>query len=548
MQRISLLSEDDGMNISWAKALLEVLTKLGVRHVCIGSGSRSTPLAVALAENPEIETTVHFDERGLGFHALGIAKGSQRPVAVVVTSGTAVANLFPALMEAFHDRVPLIVISADRPHELRGCGANQAPDQVKIFGQYAHYVDLPCPDYAFPLGKTLAYALSLQMPVHINCPFKEPLLSTAEKPFLTEITEYVPTLSLPSLSEWAERLSTQKQGCIVVGTLPHGENPEAIFALAKKLGWPVYADITSNLRGHGPCLQHLPHKADAILHLGGRLVAKIWPAAPFYCLVADDQEHLDPCRRLSHRIACCPFKFCAALLPLLEEKNFSEQAPHKDWKPFFDSQETLNEPGAVFSLNALLPPSWAFFVGNSMPIRDVNNFLFPEKPLGAVFTNRGLSGIDGNIATALGIAKGTERPTLALIGDLTFLHDLNSLALLKNSLYPLIVLVINNGGAGIFSFLPIGEKKEVLEEYVAAAHTLRFEEAARLFGLPYYHPKTQEEWQKTFTLCLDRSQSCIIELTTNRAENKALHDAISRLSSSTDFWAPEKTGMASLAP
>ena len=536
------------MNVPWAKALLEVLTKLGLRHVCLGSGSRSTPLALALSENPDIETTVHFDERGLGFHALGIAKSSGRPAAVVVTSGTAVGNLFPALMEAFHDKVPLVLISADRPHALRGCGANQAPDQVKIFGDYAHYVDLPCPDPDYPLGKTLSYALSLDQPVHINCPLKEPLLSGSEDPFSTEFTVYAPTVALPALPEWAERLAAHKQGCIVVGTLAHGESPHALFALAKKLGWPVYADITSNVRGHGPCLQSMPQKADAILHLGGRLIAKIWPAAPFYCLVADHNAPLDPSRRLTHRIMCNPLKFCEALLPLLKGEPQSAPAAHQEWKPFFERQPSINEPGTVFSLNALLPPAWALFVGNSMPVRDVNNFLFPEKPLGPIFTNRGLSGIDGNIATALGIAKGTERPTLAVIGDLTFLHDINSLALLKNSLYPLIILVFNNGGAGIFSFLPIAEKKEVLEEYVAAAHEVRFEEAARLFGLPYYHPESKEEWQKTFSHCIDRNQSCIIELTTHRASNKALHDEISRLSSSTDFWAPDKTGMASLAP
>lgn len=535
------------MNITWAKALLEVLTKLGVQHVCIGSGSRSTPLAVALAENPDIETTVHYDERGLGFHALGIAKSSKQPAAIIVTSGTAVGNLFPALMEAYYDRVPLIIISADRPHELRGCGANQAPDQVKIFGHYAHYVDLPCPDHAFPLGKTLAYALSLKMPMHINCPFKEPLLSFTKKPFQTEITEYAPTVSLPSMQEWAHRLSAQKEGCIVVGDLHTGENPTAIFSLAKKLGWSVYADINSNIRGHGPCLRSLPPRAEAILHLGGRLVAKTWPTAPFYCLVTDHNEPLDPSRRLTHRITCDPIQFCEALLSLIAGEKECPTASVKDWKPFFEAQPAINEPGIIFSLNELLPPSWSLFIGNSMPIRDVNNFLFPERPLGPIFTNRGLSGIDGNIATALGIAKGTQKPTLAIIGDLTFLHDINSLPLLKNSLYPLIILVINNGGAGIFSFLPIAEKQEVLEDYVAAAHEIHFEAAARLFKLPYHHPKTKEEWHTTFSLCLERNQSCIIELTTNRAENKALHDEISRLSSSTDFWAPDKIGTGSLS-
>jgi len=218
------------MNDAYAKQIVSHLVQQGVRHVCISPGSRSTPLAYAFSQEEKLEKLIHFDERGAGFYAYGYAKASKTPVVLLVTSGTAVANLFPAVMEAFEDEVPLIVITADRPPELRDCGANQTSDQVKIFGDHVRwYFEIPCPDTAIPsgfIGSTIAQAIyratqSPKGPVHLNCLFREPFLSDSDQEFLPS-TYYEPThhtLSTSSIEQWAKKLSSCERGVIIVGSL-----------------------------------------------------------------------------------------------------------------------------------------------------------------------------------------------------------------------------------------------------------------------------------------------------------------------------------------
>jgi 2-succinyl-5-enolpyruvyl-6-hydroxy-3-cyclohexene-1-carboxylate synthase len=539
------------MNDAYAKQIVHHLALQGVRRVCISPGSRSTPLAYAFSQDERLEKIIHFDERGMAFNAFGYAKGSKTPVALLVTSGTAVANLFPAIMDAYHEEVPLIVITADRPHELRDAGANQTSDQVKIFGTHVRwYFEIPCPDAAIPdgfIGSTIAQAVyrathSPKGPVHLNCLFREPFLSEYEPPMIPsthyETTHH--TLATSSVEQWAKKLSSCERGVIVAGSMKTSRPLKSIFALAEQLDWPILPDIISGLRSEGMHQNAIPYydvvlkfashfRPDCILHFGDRLVSKplmqwIQRCSPtIYAMVADHPERHDPTHTLTHRIQCDPTVFCEQVQPWLPRRV--SWLAH--WKAISQTVEghidefvpSASEPGLMRFLHHHLPPHYGLFLANSMPIRDADQFFFPRFHRGPIFGKRGTSGIDGNIAALIGLAEGSERPLVAVIGDLTALHDINSLALLKKCKVPVILIVVNNQGGGIFSFLPISQKKEMFEEYVAGAHPWHFEEAAKMFHIPYLSMNDPSQ----LTRILREDKTCLIEFKTNRVENRALH-------------------------
>lgn len=549
------------MNERFAKLIVDHLVEHGVRRFCISPGSRSTPLTYAIAQDDRVYPLVHFDERGMAFHAFGYAKSAKAPVALLVTSGTAVANLFPAIMEASHEGVPLIILTADRPPELRDTGSNQACDQVKIFSEYVRWqCDLPCPDPALPdgfIGSTIAQAVYRAThppkgPVHLNCMFREPFFTNP--PLVVRGScHYEPshtTLSTHTIELWAKRLSTADRGVIIVGALNSTRSLKSIYTLAEHLHWPILPDILSGMRSDGVQHNIVPYydailktasdlQPDLILHFGDRLVSKtttnwIQKSSPrLYAMVADHPFRHDPCHNLTHRLQCDPTLFCEQLLPFISRRGSWLDI----WKNYSDNIENqinaiagnLSEPGLVRFLHYHLPAHWALFLANSMPIRDADQFFFPRFFRGPIFGKRGLSGIDGNIATSIGIAEGSQRPTLAVLGDLATLHDINSLAQLQKVKHPVVFLVINNKGGGIFSFLPVTEKKEIFEEYFAAAHHFSFEHAAHMFQIPYYSLQDTNLLSRV----LKEEKSCLIEMTTNRAENLALHQHITACLSST---------------
>jgi len=545
---------NDVTNDQYAKQIVHHLVQQGVRRVFISPGSRSTPLAYAFSQEERLEKVIHFDERGMAFNAFGYAKGSKTPAALLVTSGTAVANLFPAIIEACQDEVPLIVITADRPHELREAGANQTCDQVKIFGTHVRwYFEIPCPDRIIPegfIGTTIAQAVYRAMhspkgPVHLNCLFREPFLSEylPEVPNSTQYEQTHHTLSTASIEQWAKKLAACERGVIVAGSLATSRSLKSILALAEQLDWPILPDIISGLRSEGIHPNMIPYydmvlklapnfRPDCILHFGDRLVSKpllqwIQHSAPsIYAMVADHPHRHDPTHTLTHRIQCDPTVFCEQLQPWLPRRV----SWLNNWKTVSQTIEghvdefipSASEPGLIRFLHHHLPPHYSLFLGNSMPIRDADQFFFPRFHRGPIFGKRGTSGIDGNIATIVGLAEGSQRPLLAVIGDLTALHDLNSLALLQKCKVPVILLVVNNQGGGIFSFLPISQKKEIFEEYVAGAHSFHFEEAAKMFHLPYLSLNDPSQLARL----LREEKSCLLEFKTSRAENWALHQTI----------------------
>lgn len=555
------------LNLRWAKIIIDQLIMNGIDTFCVAPGSRSTPLAIAIAEHPQACSFVHFDERGIGFYAVGMVKAKKRAVAILVTSGTAVGNLLPSLMEAESERLALIVLTADRPPELQDCGASQTCDQVKLFSHYVRsQYNLPCPTSEIPeryLATTIAHAVFEAHgfpagPVHLNCMFRKPLFShetllKREVAFLKiEQTEKAPTQT--SLKAVAEKLSACKQGLIIVGSLSHGVNVPLLLDLAEKLKWPVLPDILSQVRttgAHPSIIRYYETllrissdlTPEIVLHFGDRIVSKVlkyWlkeHSLTEYIQVADHPDRQDPHHQATWRFMCCPTRFCQEMIAKVQVnadsqwlrawKTKSEQIESK-LNVIFEEKKDLTEPGIVRELNKSLSSSCALFLGNSMPIRDADLFLYPDQPIGPIFGNRGVAGIDGNIATVAGIAAGLKKPMIALLGDLTTLHDLNSLPLLSACKTPVLIAIINNQGGGIFSFLPIAEKKDLFETFIATAHSFNFEYAAKLFQLPYQHVDSKENWEKTLNSFYANPQTTLIEISSERSSNYRFHQEITK--------------------
>ena len=540
-----------------AHLIINTLYTLGVRYFCIAPGSRSTPLALAFSKLPKECRCVHFDERGLGFHALGFAKAAKSPVVIIVTTGTAVANLFPAIAEASLSRVPLILLSADRPSELRDCGSNQTMDQVGLFKSFTRWdIDLPLSDPLIPdsyILSTLSYAVSRSLhgpkgPVQINCMIREPSFSQKEvsythsSPCVYEPTQVAPLLT--SFKKWANLLSLYDKGIILLGSDALDEKIAPLLSLAKKMGWPIFSDILSGGRQIGDHPYHIEHpdillktfpdiEIEAILQLGNSIVSKTltkWiekQKIPYF-LVTDHPFRQDPQSKISHKMECKTDLFCTTLSSLLLEKSDSwvtfwkEKATllKKELQSFFLEKNVFSEP----FISCFFKDSPHLFLSNSMPIRDADLFIFPEKGNVSVTANRGISGIDGNIATAIGIAKALKKPLVALLGDIATLHDLNSFALLKESSTPIFFIIINNQGGGIFSFLPIAKKEEVFDEIFATEHSYSFESIAKTFSIPFFSASSCESLSEAVEQA--NGVSCIIECKTARKENVFNHEAI----------------------
>ncbi|CAM0117222.1 2-succinyl-5-enolpyruvyl-6-hydroxy-3-cyclohexene-1-carboxylic-acid synthase [Rhabdochlamydiaceae symbiont of Dictyostelium giganteum] len=554
------------MKTSLSHHIIDSLVSCGVKTVCIAPGSRSSELTAAAVREEKLTKCVHFDERALAFYAYGVAKSSKCPVAIITTSGSAVGNLLPAVMEAFHERVPLILLTADRPTELKDVMANQSCDQLKLFGNYVkHFTHIPAnhpslsPEW---VTSTVAYAVhtatsSPYGPVHMNCEFREPFFREEVLDLHTTPTRYEPpylTLSQDTFKKWGKKLSSYQKGVIVCGSMPSSSS--SILFFAKHLGWPVLADPMSGLRSEGmddsPLIPYYNDllkvldslQPDCILHFGDKIVSKPlekWLATrtcSSYIVIANHPLRYDPQGIVSDRIQMDPYLFCEEVMPYL--------TPQASWVGKWKSLSHLVDPlmdellvkpsemGLIRYLHHKLPSHFSLYSSNSMPVRDIDRIFFPQKKTGTLFGQRGLSGIDGNIATAIGLKEGSQKPLVALIGDLAFLYDLSSLALIKSSLIPLILIVINNQGGGIFSFLPIAKEKDVFEPYVAAPHPYTFLHAAHLFDIPYLKLRDFSELDTIF----QQEKTVIVELSSHREENFKHHEELSEKIQQTLLLSP----------
>lgn len=506
---------DSSFNRRWAQVIITTLTRHQVHHICIAPGSRSAPLTLAAAESALICHT-HFDERGLGFLALGLAKTSRTPVALIVTSGTAVANLLPAVIEAQLTGERLIVLSADRPPELINCGANQAILQPGIFSHFARRCDLPRPTPEITarwLAATLddAIATANTGALHVNCPFAEPLYGTEDdawREWLTPLEAWMPqtvpwvTHSVPEpqtrQSDWHRW--RQKRGVAIAGKM-HAEEGAAVAQWAATLGWPLLADIQSqtgqplpgaDLWLNSPQAQAQLNEAELVVQFGANLISKRllqWQqrARPQQWWLIDAlPRRRDPGNQPGRRIVSQIGSWI----------NAHPAAPAAPWAPTLNqlaaalqrqvSAVVQDEPEAqlAYRLAELLPPEGQLFLGNSLLVRLVD--ALAQLPAGyPVYCNRGASGIDGLIATLSGIQRGQPRPTLALLGDISTLYDLNSLALLRQLAAPLVLVVVNNNGGRIFSLLPTPVSER--ERFFTLPQSVSFAPAAQMFGLDYQH-------------------------------------------------------------
>ncbi len=536
------------------QCIVDELFSQGVGYFCAAPGSRNTPLLLALAEHPHAEKMVHWDERGLGFHALGFAKAKEAPAAIFVTSGTAVANLFPAIMEAHHSQIPLVVITADRPPELRDCGSNQTTDQIKIFRDFTRWqIDLPCPEECSEsfIQKAVAYAVFRAKgptpgPVHINCMFREPL--HRQEPYFFSGEAKTTYYSFPPQMQGPVSLSSRK-GLILVGRLPDRGALQEIYALAEHLKWPIFGDLLSQARIEkgSSCLissfdlmlktMKVP-VPETILHFGDRFVSKkllewlseIRPKE--YSLILPHAERYDPAHLFTRRFHASSASFCKAVkesIPQEEDSSWLLGWQEKDLllkNLLGEEKEAWSEGEIIRTIGKCLPEEWGIFFGNSMPIRDADQFFFPENSLAGIFANRGVSGIDGNIATCFGLAQGLQKPLVSCIGDLAFLHDLNSLALAEKCRHPVLFLVLNNAGGGIFSFLSVAKEKEHFDTFFRAKHNLSFEGISEQFNLTYQRVDHRESFLSHFHSMLAQKKSAILEVTVDARANVSLREIL----------------------
>ncbi len=509
------------------EALIDQLVQQGVQDFCIGSGSRSTPLVLAAANHPQARIHKHLDERALAFFALGCAQGKSKPTAIIATSGTAIGNLLPAVMEAHHSSTPIIILSADRPGELRDTCANQATDQIKIFQNFTRWqfeLDPHMPDKSIrSIAAQAVFRTTADLgPVHINCPLREPLYRDIHIEFGKPIELHIAPKQL------SQEYPLPSRGVIAIGKLAKKQELAPILDLAERLQWPVFADILSNARlmASREQIRHfhwvLPNAPNpqCIVHFGDRLLSKRfleWAPQVPYIHVNGQRHWYDPAARITDRIYTDVLPhFTAPLdpswLPIWLELDRSASLKINQTMEL----RSFTESQIFHHLSSLSWDKKAFFLGTSMPVREADWFFFPKTGC-AFFSNRGLSGIDGNLATAAGLAEGLQSPLVAFVGDLTALHDLNSLQLIERSRFPITLVISNNGGGGIFSHLAVKNAPR-FQELFAFEHSIEFQNAAAMFKLPYFR-MTHLQWPKC-------DSSCIIEITNSRPENAAFHQKL----------------------
>jgi len=570
------------LNLLWGYLIVEELSRAGITYFCISPGSRSTPLTVAAGHNNKIQTIICYDERAAGFHALGYARATGTPAVIICTSGTAVANYYPAVIEAHQSALPLIILSADRPPELRATAANQTIDQVKMFGGYLNWqFDLPCPDEKIPPANLLSLidqtiyrtSRSPAGPVQLNCMFREPLDSSPDNisaEYMSyadaydrnqqPLTKYHQPRLTPvrdDLTDLVEAFQRSQKSLIVLGRISILNSTQNIVKLINNLKWPVIADITSGLRASIPeelRLNYYDHlllsdsfkqelQPELVLHLGGPLTSKRYASyasalsVPRYVQVENNPYRQDPQNVVTERFECDLDEFCQgiqSILPSNSDQSLIERLKEYDQKAeqlltaFNSSQTAISEIALAYQIAHLIPSACGLFLANSMPIRDMDMFACFKSSEVSIAANRGASGIDGNLASACGYAAGLDQPVTVVIGDLALIHDINSLELVNKLKVPVIIVVINNHGGGIFSFLPVVNFPQVFESFFATPHELCFRPAAEMFKIDYYQPVRAAQFAKIYLECLHSKKSALIEIITNREKNLELHQELQK--------------------
>ena len=565
-------------NLLWARVFVDELARCGLSAVCIAPGSRSTPLTIAFAEHEAIKVYPHMDERSAAFFALGLALATDEPVALVCTSGSATANFFPAVVEAHESRVPLIVLTSDRPPELRHSGANQTIDQTKLYGDYALWsVDVPLPEDN-PAALTIRSLRTLAARamatangvrkgvVQVNMPFRKPLEPTHVPTDNTELGEDAGTgyagafthmtrgVMIPSVEQiqtLVQIIENHERGIIVCGTrCPGGDFAAVVAQLSRRSSYPIFADPTSGVRfgEHvdstaiiGAYDTFLSGKAaaweepDVVIRFGGvptsnALNAYLDRNKPKHrILVSERGIWADDSHRTSDFIHADLVLLCLSASGRLSgraETPWARQIRAVEAVTWLNLGQRLNEAffdgAAVAELFDALPDGAIVFAGNSLPVRHVEQFARPTGKSIQVYANRGASGIDGNVSTALGIAAGTGKPLVMLVGDVTLYHDMNGLlAVRKCGVENVTVVLLNNDGGGIFHRLPIHQYDPPFNDLFVMPHGLEFEHAAKLYGLDFVRAGNADLLRQALDTSIGSGMPRIIEVRTDAAQDEA---------------------------
>ncbi len=558
-------------NIVWARLLVEQLISLGVKNASISPGSRSTPLTYALASNNRIKCHIMVDERSSAFFALGIAKQTGSPVLVVTTSGTAAAELYPAIIEAYQSRVPLIIATADRPPHLRNMGANQTINQKNIFKNHIRYsCELPMPAVEErPLNilkQELIKAFNIAAhtdrgPVHLNIPFDKPFepdnftdiitdsLIKKIAPGNTKKISAKPGHSLSKGSGIIKKITVTERGIIFCGSGYYSyDSAKLIAQLSNKTGYPVIADGAAGLR-FGMNLDKNIIENFSRLCASSKFAENYSPriiiqfgAAPTSASMLDffksshSEKYLinefgdwtDPSGTAKKTIPMTVSSFCSNVLKLLGRHKASFGWFNKlkvlDFIASNYKADLINnapfpfEGRIVNEIISSLPGECNLIISNSLPVRDFDSYAPVSDKKINVFTNRGASGIDGLISTALGIASRSELPSYLITGDLAFYHDLNALAVSGMKSIPLRIILINNNGGGIFEHLPIAKHKNVFEFFKTPLN-LNFGNIVKGYGLKY---KLIKNWKDLRGILESRGRSKsaeVFEIKTDSSES-----------------------------
>lgn len=566
-------------NLEFARELVGALHAGGVVTAVICPGSRSTPLAVAIAESPGIYSSVHVDERSAAFYALGHAKATGRPVTLLCTSGTAGANFLPAVAEASHSRVPLIVLTADRPPELRAWGAPQTMEQRTLYAGFTRWSEeAPCPSerassrsYAGALGRRAVDAATgaVPGPVHLNLPFREPLLPESvltPPPALVAATAETTTASVGATGDAAaiaalgHELAGVTRGVLVCG--PDRWDPDfgpAIARLATLLGWPVIADPASGLRAGESLGGTLIHGADLLLRhasvanaLAPQLIVRFgapptskafteWlaiNATAALWLVDAAGGFQDPQHRATRSCRAEPRHFCDIAANAIGKPSSTNRAWLGQWQHAdrlarsamtraMAAEPRLLTPHLASALWSALPGKCALYAANSMAIREVDTFAGPRAEPLRLLANRGVNGIDGLVSCALGAADALGAPTVLWCGDLALLHDVAGL--LAGSMHEadLTIVVANDDGGGIFEYLPAARllPRPLFERVFAVPHGRDLCQLARGLGWQAARVESVAGFEGALANAL-RGGRHVLEIAIDRTANTAFHRSL----------------------
>lgn len=573
-----LLSEN--INRIWSSLIIDEFIKNKITHFYLSPGMRNAPLIAALSHFGKFHTEINIflcmDERAAAYRALGYSKATGRPSVLICTSGTAMANYMPAIVEAKKSNLPLIVLSADRPPELTFCDDNQTMDQTKFYGDYvqgemglgAPSIDISPLALTSSLSNLIHKSLYPQKgPVHFNCAFREPLEKTTQhipehylKLALDQInrrgpsTRYMSSSTTPGpedLNEIAAVLKKSNTGLLVIGSLNPYDETDEVKKFIKLLNWPVYFDVSSSLKysfnlsdNALPTFDHpevqealIKNPPQTVFHLGGRLTSKHYysflkqvPSINLMTLSRNIEKE-DPSHHTKMRINADINSTIKALNELL-----GSELPQKklqiDFESFTKKKIKLIDEGPLAypliskMIVDKIKDNSILYIGNSTVVRSFDAyFSYENRKSLTIATNRGVSGIEGFIASSSGFIDGKQKEVYLVIGDVAFIHDLNSLYFLKDMKIPLKIILINNDGGGIFTLLPIHKEEEVLK-YISSPHGQKFQKAADLIGIDYIEVKDRKDLEVKFNQLQESNAHTLMEIFVDHNINKDVYDQL----------------------